>query len=42
MMKLYNSLGRKLQAFEPLNKGEVKMYNCGPTVWNYAHIGNFR
>ena len=42
MLKLYNSLGRKLQAFEPLNKGEVKMYNCGPTVWNYAHIGNFR
>jgi cysteinyl-tRNA synthetase len=42
MLNLYNSLGRKLQAFEPLKEGEVKMYCCGPTVWNYAHIGNFR
>jgi cysteinyl-tRNA synthetase len=42
VLKLYNSLGRKLQAFEPLKEGEVKMYCCGPTVWNYAHIGNFR
>ncbi len=42
MLKLYNSLGRKVQAFEPLVPGEVKMYNCGPTVWNYAHIGNHR
>jgi len=42
MLKLYNSLGRKLQKFEPIKEGEVKMYCCGPTVWNYAHIGNFR
>jgi len=42
MLKLHNSLGRKLEAFEPIKKGEVKMYCCGPTVWNYAHIGNFR
>lgn len=42
MLKLYNSLGRKVQAFEPIKKGEVRMYTCGPTVWNYAHIGNFR
>ena len=42
MLNLYNSLGRKLQAFEPIKEGEVKMYCCGPTVWNYAHIGNFR
>jgi cysteinyl-tRNA synthetase len=42
MLKFYNSLGRKLQPFEPIKKGEVRMYNCGPTVWNYAHIGNFR
>ena len=42
MLNLYNSLGRKLQAFEPIREGEVKMYCCGPTVWNYAHIGNFR
>jgi cysteinyl-tRNA synthetase len=42
MLKLFNSLGRKVQKFEPIRKGEVKMYTCGPTVWNYAHIGNFR
>jgi cysteinyl-tRNA synthetase len=42
VLRLYNSLGRKLQVFEPLKKGEVKMYTCGPTVWNYAHVGNFR
>ena len=42
MLKLYNSLGRRVQDFRPLKKGEVKMYTCGPTVWNYAHIGNFR
>ncbi|MDG7011298.1 MAG: cysteine--tRNA ligase [Nitrososphaerota archaeon] len=42
MLKLYNSLGRKLEKFEPIRSGEVRMYNCGPTVWNYAHIGNFR
>jgi len=39
---LYNTLGRKLEPFEPIRRGEVKMYTCGPTVWNYAHIGNFR
>ena len=42
VLKLYNSLGRKLQAFEPIKKGEVRMYTCGPTVWNYAGIHNFR
>ena len=42
MLKLYNSLGRKLQTFRPIKEGEVKMYTCGPTVWNYAHVGNFR
>jgi len=42
VLTLYNSLGRKLQKFEPIKEGEVKMYCCGPTVWNYAHIGNFR
>ncbi|HME18596.1 MAG TPA: cysteine--tRNA ligase [Nitrososphaerales archaeon] len=41
-LKLYNSMGRKTQVFKPLNEGEVKMYTCGPTVWNYAHIGNYR
>ncbi|MGD0478157.1 MAG: cysteine--tRNA ligase [Nitrososphaerales archaeon] len=42
MLKLYNSMGRSLQAFKPIREGEVRMYTCGPTVWNYAHIGNFR
>ncbi|MDG7007319.1 MAG: cysteine--tRNA ligase [Nitrososphaerota archaeon] len=42
MLKFYNSLGRKVQEFRPIRDGEVKMYTCGPTVWNYAHIGNFR
>jgi cysteinyl-tRNA synthetase len=39
---LFNSYGRKLLKFEPIVEGEVRMYTCGPTVWNYAHIGNFR
>ena len=42
MLKLYNSFGRKLQKFDTIKKGEVRMYACGPTVWNFAHIGNFR
>ena len=41
-LKLYNSYGRRVVRFVPLKKGEVRMYTCGPTVWNYAHIGNFR
>jgi cysteinyl-tRNA synthetase len=31
-----------MMAFRPIVKGEVRMYTCGPTVWNYAHVGNFR
>ncbi|MDG6985173.1 MAG: cysteine--tRNA ligase [Nitrososphaerota archaeon] len=42
MLRLYNSLGRSLQPFKPIREREVRMYTCGPTVWNYAHIGNFR
>ena len=42
VLTLYNSLGRKLEPFKPIREGEVKMYTCGPTVWNYAHIGNLR
>ncbi len=38
----YNTLGRKKQAFRPLESGKVLMYNCGPTVYDYAHIGNLR
>jgi cysteinyl-tRNA synthetase len=42
MLKLYNSLGRRLEVFKPIEEGVVKMYTCGPTVWNYAGIHNFR
>ncbi len=38
----FNTLTRKKEAFEPLEAGKVKMYTCGPTVYDYAHIGNFR
>ena len=40
-MKLYNSLSKKLEKFIPIKKKEVKIYTCGPTVYNYAHLGNF-
>lgn len=39
---LYNSLTRKIEEFKPLNDNFVKIYSCGPTVYNYAHIGNMR
>ena len=39
---LYNSLTRKKQEFKPIKKGAVGLYTCGPTVYNYAHIGNLR
>jgi len=42
MIKLYNSLARKKQVFKPVNKNVVSIYSCGPTVYDYAHIGNFR
>lgn len=42
MLRFHNSLTDKLENFQPLNDNEVKMYICGPTVWNFAHIGNFR
>lgn len=41
-MKLYNTLTRKKEEFIPLTDGEVKIYACGPTVYNYIHIGNSR
>ena len=41
-MTIYNTLGRRLQDFEPLIPGKVGFYGCGPTVYNYAHIGNLR
>ena len=41
-MKLYNTLSRKIEEFVPNEKGIVKLYTCGPTVYHYAHIGNIR
>jgi len=41
-MKLYNTLSRLKEEFTPLRSDEVRMYTCGPTVYDYAHIGNFR
>ena len=41
-MKFYNTLHRKKEVFQPLEKGKVTLYTCGPTVYDYAHIGNFR
>lgn len=42
MIRLYNTLTRKKEEFIPIQKGIVKIYSCGPTVYNYAHIGNMR
>ena len=42
MIKIYNTMTRKKETFTPLEKGKVKMYTCGPTVYNYVHIGNGR
>ena len=41
-LKFYNTLTRQKEEFTPIKPGEVKMYSCGPTVYNYAHIGNLR
>ncbi|MGD1819482.1 MAG: cysteine--tRNA ligase [Pleomorphochaeta sp.] len=41
-INLYNTMGRKLEEFKPINEKEVGLYTCGPTVYNYAHIGNLR
>ncbi len=41
-MKLYNTLTRKKEDFVPITEGRVKMYSCGPTVYNYFHLGNAR
>ncbi|MBO8157445.1 MAG: cysteine--tRNA ligase [Bacillaceae bacterium] len=41
-IKIYNTLTRKKEEFKPIEEGKVKMYVCGPTVYNYIHIGNAR
>ncbi len=42
MLKFFNTLSRQIEEFHPINGNAVRMYICGPTVWNFAHIGNFR
>lgn len=42
MIKIYNTLTRKKEEFKPITPGQVKIYVCGPTVYNYIHIGNAR
>ncbi|PYX79581.1 MAG: cysteine--tRNA ligase, partial [Acidobacteria bacterium] len=41
-LKIFNTLSGKLEEFAPLRDEEVRMYSCGPTVYDYGHIGNFR
>ena len=40
--RLYNTLTRRVEPFAPADGQTVRMYTCGPTVYNYAHLGNFR
>ena len=42
MLRFYNSLTKNKENFVPIKKGKVRLYTCGPTVYDYAHIGNFR
>ena len=41
-MRLHNTLTSKIEEFKPIKEGQVKMYHCGPTVYDYVHIGNLR
>ena len=41
-LRLYNTLTQRVEPFEPIRPGHATLYTCGPTIWNYAHIGNFR
>jgi cysteinyl-tRNA synthetase len=42
MLRFRNTLSGRVEEFHPMNEGEVRFYYCGPTVWEYGHIGNFR
>ena len=42
MIRIYNTLSKKKEDFVPLEEGKVRMYVCGPTVYNFIHIGNAR
>ena len=41
-MKVFNTMTRQKEELKPLHEGEIRMYACGPTVYNYIHIGNAR
>ncbi len=41
-IKLFNSLSKKTEKFKTIKKNKVSLYTCGPTVYNFAHIGNLR
>ena len=41
-LKIFNSLTNKKEVFKPIDKNNIRVYACGPTVYNYAHIGNAR
>ena len=41
-LKIFNTLNNKKEVFIPINKNHIKIYACGPTVYNFAHIGNAR
>ncbi len=41
-LRFYNTLTREKEDFAPIDPAEVRMYSCGPTVYNYPHIGNYR
>ena len=41
-IKIYNTLEKKIEKFVPIDNGHIRIYACGPTVYNYAHIGNAR
>jgi cysteinyl-tRNA synthetase len=41
-LKVHNTLTRSLETFEPLEEGRVRLYACGPTIYDYAHVGNYR
>ena len=42
LLKLYNSLTRRLENFKPLKEGKVKLVTCGPSIYQMPHIGNYR
>ncbi|MEX1309091.1 MAG: cysteine--tRNA ligase, partial [Candidatus Sulfomarinibacteraceae bacterium] len=41
-LRLFNTLSRQLETFEPLQGDQVRLYTCGPTIYDFAHIGNYR